>query len=328
VTEPRQPYEENKRESGTSVPALPGALTKLMSLHDGDQGVLDTVAHGPAALPALRRLLLRREPSGLYQPRCRVVEAIALLGGHGILIDFLRCAREVADPVEAAGEEAVMNAAARALSEVWDEQVFQLLLSLAESRRLPGPIEVLGAWKRPEALSCLVEALADDLARPVAEEAIRGFRALAIPSLLHAAGEPARIAGAETESSRRRRRAALNLLLDLSAPVAADLRTELIRDDDAGLSVLGCRFALACGAEGERYIAASRLIDWLERAPQFLRGDIKDCLMAHADIAGPIAEQRLAATPPPADEWSPAADTHRTLTRVAMSRKRTQRFIR
>jgi hypothetical protein len=313
-----QQFESGRDEHGTSEASCRHALSRLMSLHEGDQGVVDAVACGPEILPALRRLLFSREPSGLYQPRCHVVEAIALLGGHDILIAFLESPREIADPVEAAGEDAVMNAAARALRDVQDEHVFQLMLSLAESRCLSGPVEVLGRWRRPESLPCLVEALADDLARPIAEEAIRHFGADAIPALLQAVGNPRRVTGAETESSRLRRRAALTLLLDLSAPVPRDVMANLIRDDDAGLSVLGCRFALTYGSEDECRAAAGRLIDWLLRSPQFLRPDIEECLMVHFDIAGPIIEERLHSLGTPEDAFSREAEIFRLLTRVVL----------
>jgi hypothetical protein len=298
---------------------LQRALDRLLSLHDGDRGVLDVAAYGQRALPALRRLLFRREPSGLYQPRCRVVEVLAALGEHEVLIDFLESSHEIADPVEAAGEDAVVNAAARALRGLYDERVFRLLFFLAESRLLAGPIEVLGSWRRLEALPCLVAALADDLARPAAVEALRHYGDLATAALLDSVRQPVRVAGAETESSRRRRRAALALLLDLdpSAHVPADLRGELMCDDDAALSVLGCRLALACGTDGERRIAVERLTGWRGGTTWLVRKEIEDCLVANSAIASPIIAKLTSGVAPHKDGYARTADGQRALRRIA-----------
>ena len=45
------------------------AVDRLKSLHDGDLGVLDVVACGRRAIPALRALLLEGQSSGIYHPR-------------------------------------------------------------------------------------------------------------------------------------------------------------------------------------------------------------------------------------------------------------------
>jgi hypothetical protein len=108
--------------------SLQRALDRLLSLQDGDQGFLDVVACGSGALPALRRLLFTRDPSGLFQPRCRVVAALSALEVRDVLVaalsalevrdvlaDFLQAPRACADAVEAAGEDAV---ALRALQRI------------------------------------------------------------------------------------------------------------------------------------------------------------------------------------------------------------------
>jgi hypothetical protein len=58
------------------------AIERLKSLHDGDSAFSQVVSFGIEAVPALRTLLLQREPSGLYLVRCRVVEALAALKCH------------------------------------------------------------------------------------------------------------------------------------------------------------------------------------------------------------------------------------------------------
>ncbi|PPQ33605.1 hypothetical protein [Rhodopila globiformis] len=295
------------------------ALDRLLSLQVGDQGVLDVVAVGSGAIPALRRLLFARDPSGLFQARCRVVAALAALEARDVLLAFLQAPHACADAVEAAGEDAVINAAARALGDVRDESVFQVLLSLADRHSLPGPVEVLGGWRRPEALPCLVWALADDLARPAAEAALRQYGDQAFSTLTRAIDDPVCVAGDETESSRRRRRAAITLLLDQDAAgrVPDVLRVDLMQDEDAALSVLGCRLALAAGSPREDEAAARRLVDWLGQANWFLRAEIEDILVAHADRCKAVIAEHADGPPPRDDDQSRDAVALRALRRVA-----------
>jgi hypothetical protein len=69
---------------------LRAAIDKLRSLHDGDRGVIEIAACGRRAIPALRALLFEREPSGLYQPRCQAVKALAALEAYDVLIEYLK----------------------------------------------------------------------------------------------------------------------------------------------------------------------------------------------------------------------------------------------
>jgi hypothetical protein len=102
------------------------AIDKLKSLHDGDRGVIEIAACGRRAIPALRALLFEREPSGLYRPRCQAVKALAALEAYDALIEYLNAPRETADPVERIGEDAVINAAARALTGLHEARIFEL----------------------------------------------------------------------------------------------------------------------------------------------------------------------------------------------------------
>ena len=128
------------------------ALDRLKSLHDGDLGVLDVVACGRRAIPLLRSLLLEGASSGVYHPRCRAVEALAALGAYDVLIEFLSAPREVADPVNRTGEEAVISAAARALADNREERVLPLLLELAKRQPLEGVIDALGSFRCAQAI--------------------------------------------------------------------------------------------------------------------------------------------------------------------------------
>ena len=135
---------------------LRAAIDKLKSLHDGVRGVIEIVACGRQAVPALRALLFEREPSGLYQPRCLAVRALAVLEAYDVLVEYLNAPRAIADPVERVGEDAVINAAARALAGLHEARIFELLMSLAETRPLPGVVGALGRFGRTrgDPISC------------------------------------------------------------------------------------------------------------------------------------------------------------------------------
>lgn len=306
-------------ERSEACDALARALDRLMSLHEGDLGVLDVVVCGTRAIPKLRVLLFQREVSGLYQPRCRAVEALTTLDARDVLIEFLDTDRRIADPVERAGEDAVINAVARALRDVRDEAVFRRLLSIAETRRLAGAIDALGSFRRPESLPCLIAALADDLARPAAQDALRQFGRDAITALLAGATDRTEQAGAESESSRRRRRAALALVLEAGGPAAmpSQRRMDWMHDDDPEIAVLGCRVVLRYGDATERLAAIQRLIDMLKLAHWRVRHDIEDCLVAHGEDARLPLQNTVPAVPPSEEDRSPEAGAQRSLIRVA-----------
>lgn len=263
---------------------LERATSHLTSLTDGDRGVLEIVRIGQRAVPRLRTLLFQREPSGLFQPRCRVVDALATLHAHAVLAEFLQADRHITDPVERAGEEAVINAAARAVQGNMDEALFHRLLLLAETRKLVGPIEVIGQTRRSEAVCCLIRALGDDVARTAAEEALRKFGAAAATALIDAA---ASAVASEDESARRRRRAAMRLLNEIDPPPAT---TEALRDrwrgnPDIEIAVLGCGMTLKQGDAAECEQAVHQLIQMLGAADWPTCREIKDLLSQSAGSA-------------------------------------------
>lgn len=152
------------------------AIAKLKSFHDGDSGVVETIGCGDRAVPALREMIFERKPSGLYQARCRAVAALAALGAHDVLIDFLRSERPIADPVEQLGEDAVINATALVLAERRvrrDRRVFELLVRLARRPCLTGVIFALGTFRQAKAIPLLVEALSEG---PLASACVAGAR--------------------------------------------------------------------------------------------------------------------------------------------------------
>lgn len=298
--------------------ALTRALERLVSLQDGDLGVLDVVSFGADAVPPLQRLLFTREPSGLYQPRCHVVDALAALGARDVLRAFVQTDRNSADPVEAAGEEAVLNAALRALRGEQDDVFFQRLLTLAATRRLAGAIELLGGFRRPEALPCLVAALVDDVVRPTAEAAIRLYGRAAGPALIAGATERVVQDGAETDSSLRRRRAALELLAEIGG-TADPTRQQCaiwLSDDDPGIVLGGSRLVMAYGTPAERQDAAHRLLALLPSVNWPLRNRIERFLIEHPDDARPALRALPPGMVPDAADFSALAETQRSLIRL------------
>jgi hypothetical protein len=140
--------------------ARANAIERLKSLHGGDEAFAGLLVFGAEAVPELRTLLFERESSGLYQPRRLAAEALAALKSFDTLGEFLRLDREIDDPVERLGEEVVISTAARAIAQLREEWVFQLLLGLAKRHRLSGVLTGVGAFKRRESIPCLVRALA------------------------------------------------------------------------------------------------------------------------------------------------------------------------
>jgi hypothetical protein len=256
------------------------AIDKMRSLRDGDIGVVEAVACGRRAIPALREVLFERESSGIYQPRCWAARALSILGAYEVLFEFLSAAREASDPVERAGDDAVINSAARFLSVLREERVFRLLLRLTEDRLRPGVVGALAAFRREETIPHLVDALAEDDCRLLAEPALVDFGRKAHPLLLRAATSPLPSAESESETSMRKRRSALSLLMamGIKRELWASLR-HLIFDPDPRIAVLACELALRVAPEAEWDDAVSRLIGLLEHADWRLEGEVEECLV-------------------------------------------------
>ena len=257
------------------------AIEALRSLHDGDRGVAETIALGKEAIPPLHELLFEREPSGLFQTRRRAVEALASLGAYKTLIEFLESSPDIADPVERLGEDAVINAAARALGDLREPRVFRLLISLIERRGpLPGVVMALGGFRRAEAIPHLINALAEDESREEAEAALREVDALAHDSLIVAAIPDPAPTDRESESRLRQRRSALALLVQSGVrPGEWPVLRDIMDDRDPRLALLACRLCLSCAPKSERRKAIARLRSLLPGADIPLRLDIEQSLI-------------------------------------------------
>jgi HEAT repeat protein len=258
------------------------AINKLKSLREGDLGVIEVTACGNPAIPPLRALLFEREPGGQFQIRCRAVEALASLGAYDVLIDYLSSKRATRDPVEQLGDDAVINAAARALANVRQERVFQLLLRLARKPALTGVIQAMGVFERPETIPLLINALEEDASRQAAGMALKRIGRRARSALKSSAKLRLPSPAHESESSLRRRRSALGLLCDvgISQRTWQELRY-LMQDADPQISLLTCKLCLVGAPKIERATAVHRLRELLSDADWMLHDEIENLLAGH-----------------------------------------------
>jgi hypothetical protein len=274
-------------------PDVHTALLKLRSLHDGDMGVVETIACGAAAIPELKEILFAREPSGIYETRRHAVEALAGLHALNTLREFLAAHRDIQDPVERTGEDAVMNAAARALGRAPDTRDLPMLLHLVRERPLAGVIETLGKFRQPGALPYFIQALGDDFLRPSAEDAVLKLGRRAVRSLVHAALDKDPLDGRETSSSIGRRRSVLRLLgkLPIRREDLPPAFYRLVDDEDGWIGLLVTNLSRAHLSEAQIAHALRASIRHLKTADDLLAREIEDLLVAYYPlVATDIAE--------------------------------------
>lgn len=73
------------------TPANPRAesadlIARLADLYTGRSALLDVVALGTTAVPALANELLFGRLQSVSEPRCRVVEALAMVGARDVIL--------------------------------------------------------------------------------------------------------------------------------------------------------------------------------------------------------------------------------------------------
>lgn len=268
-------------------------VRELDSLNTGKQAAESLVEYGPLAIEPLRLFLLEGTPRKIFQPRFWAVEALARLGATDVLLEYLSQEREISDPEDRFGEEAVESTAARFLGAWPDENIFQSLLRLSERRMLIGLIDALAECSRPEAIPYFERALEDDFYRSAAEEAFLKLGAAACGALASSVVTPRPNIVMETPSSLQRRRSAARLLYKIGmSPEYWQVMRELIRDPDAELFVSVSRLGTRIASEEERAMIAHRVISLLSSAPWYLQEDIAEILvLLGAEAAADIDEE-------------------------------------
>jgi HEAT repeat protein len=287
--------EEAARTSRKTEPEA--LIARLKALYDADRATLELTALGPRAIPPLKKFLFQREPSGLYESRVNAVFALRALKAEDVLLEFLHNAPEVdiADPVERTGEDAVINAAARALAHRRDDEVFRALIGIAEWRSLPGVIEALGEMRRKSAIPFLIAGLASDFCRGTAEIALTKIGAAARPALIELALNPIPSVEFETVSSIRTRRSAVSVLCDVGVTLEQwSVLQPLMWSSDERLSALTCSLGLNPGHPSlDREIAIRRIFRLLRSSGWLLTIEIENWLVENYDVTSRVIVEAI-----------------------------------
>jgi hypothetical protein len=256
-------------------------LIEELQSHSAESAALRLISCGTAAVRPLRNFLLLGRPSNVFQPRYLAVEALAGLQAKDVLAEFLRFEREIIDPSVRLGEEAVKEKAARELAFWKTDDVFYLLLDLIRTRPLAGFIEAIAEFRRPEPIPHLIDALADDLCRPVAEKALKKVYLSAHSFLIAAALKPQPKRTEESPSSIRLRRSACRLLAE--GGISDDdwpALTPLLEEDDPILLTQVAGIGAAIGSREQKKKIANRLLDTLPGAEWSLQDEIENVLVS------------------------------------------------
>jgi hypothetical protein len=266
----------------------------LESLRGGAFASAALVGCGARAIEPLRAFLLQGKPRGIFQPRQLAVETLAELGAREVLIKYLRQARTITDPVVRFSEAAVESTAARALSRWRTEEVYRTLKNLADTSLLPGLVEALGEFGRPETIPYFLWALGDGECREPAEQALRKLGQAVRPELVNVAKTPNPSAADEIPSSRIRRRQVLRILADgrTSAAEWQSLKS-LLNDVDPEIVITCAHMALECGLPPDQQQAVQKLIELLPRVDWFLKTEARSFLAEHFEVARGQIEQEI-----------------------------------
>ena len=254
----------------------------------------ELITCGQSAIEPLRQFLLEGKPSALFQARQWAVEALAGLQAKDVLLEYLKQKKDIADPDVRLGEEAVESTAARHLSKWPSEQVYQVLLEIAQQGCLAGAVEALGELRRPESIPYIVMALEDDVCRPTAEEALRKIGALARLELIHAVLTPRPGKDTETPSSLRRRGSAAGFLADIGISADEWLQIhQLLNETDPAILVAVSRMAAKVAGTKEKALAVRQLIEAIETADWYFREEIGTLLTQFSDVGRCFVEEEI-----------------------------------
>jgi HEAT repeat protein len=255
-------------------------IDELQSLHDAESAALKLITCGPVAIRPLRDFLLSGKPSNVFQSRYLAVKVLARLGAKEVLVEFLKSEREIADPEVRLGEEAVKEIAARELASWRTGDIFALLLDLISRRPLAGFIEAIGEFRRPEAVAYLIDALADDVCRTAAEEALKNVYGFARPLLIAAVSTPLPDVTHESPSSIRRRRSAVRLLAERGiAGTEWPALAPLLDEEDPTILTAISSIGVAIASPEEKEKITRRMLELLPGAEWSLQGDVESVLV-------------------------------------------------
>lgn len=275
---------------------IAGLVADLESVHGGELTAAALVGVGPRAVPFVRDFLLNGSPRSVYQPRQRAVEILGELGAKDALITYLLEEREIQDAVVRHAEDAVKSTAGRALACWKTEDVFAALWHVACRKNLPGVVEGLGEFRRPEISGYFVSALGDSGCRVEAREALRKLGEKARVTVLSAALTPQPSTEEESPSSRIRRREAVRLLAEWKLPVHDWEKVRPLLDEpDPEINVHAAEIALAIATGADRKAAVRRLIAGLEAGDGFLQLEADGILRRHYTQVRPSIDAEIAA---------------------------------
>jgi hypothetical protein len=312
-----RPVGEYVADQRSQTDRIERLVTRLESLHGGVDATFALIECGWSAVPALRRVLYERDPSGIFEARCRAVKALAGIGARAVLLEFLGANHGEADPVVRLGEEAVVNVVARALIGFHTKEFYELLTRMAEHQLLSGVVEALADFRRCEAIPILVAALAEDFSRAAAEEGLRKLGSSAREALIEAATSQDPSPEWESPSSLRRRRSAVQLLLEIGTDFSDWPRLQhLPNTNDPMLAFLACKLRLSGSDAKDKAGIIRRLISLLPSADWFLAGEIEDCLVQNFPAAREFVDRALKNSGNPSGKSPGDIRLFRTLKRV------------
>lgn len=270
-------------------------MKDLESLRSGSGAAAALVGCGERAIASLRSFLLNGTPRGVYQPRQLAVATLGELGAREALMEYVSQNSSIEDAVVRFGEDAVRSTAARELGRWRDQVVFECLIHAGSERLLAGVVESLGQFRKIEAMRFFLRALADDVCRSSAEDAIRALGDQARPGLVDTVFDRALSAEEERPSSLGRRRSALRLLAELTVSDEdwSRLRS-LVEECDPAIVILAGTIGLAVGPVPDQWKAAKRLIEVLPEADWFWRTEARRALGEHFAIAQELVEDEIA----------------------------------
>ena len=275
-------------------PEVRRLLACLQSLVDGESAIEELAACGPKAIPPLREFLLSGRIASVPQPRMWAVEALALLGARDVLVEYLQAPNRGVDPQLQFAEDAVKNTAGRRLRAWRDNETLEVLIEFSKKRNLPGVIETIAEFERPEAIPSLDRALEDDMCRIAAEDGLRRLGQAARRALVLSAVTPLPNADEETPSSLSRRRSALRLLtfIGVDQQSWAELR-QLLAERDPELVARLAQIASSITNPGDRVSVALGLVAALGHLPWFVWKDAEEALVALAPESVPAIDAEL-----------------------------------